>query len=340
MDSLIGGGGGGRGLRRRYGSDDSTSVSEGTLDPDVLRPLGLPVDKSRFPLSPRSEQAYDAISCEFDALFEQLCQSPPFGLDSLGFGFPANGGGAPAGAAGGAGRGRPGRRKRGLPDPLAGLGYEPAAKAFKAEPGTAPRPQHPLSLSSGGALSTPIEPIAPGSGPGPGSGELGSGPPPAGLPGAAALMSGATTPLQNSQVLSELLLAAAVHANRTDGRGGKQAAPSPAPAAAPEAAGEPAAAQAGPSGRGDHPHAAAEVAAPQPSAPHPQPHPPGTAGAASEPGSSAAAAASAAQQAAPPGAGLDAQRAGSGGVSLGGAQAEGSKAESGDGPPPVAAATT
>lgn len=206
MDSLMTGQ-----QRRRYPSDDSTSVSEGGLEVDVLRPLGAPLDKVRFPLSPRSEQAYDAITCEFDALFDQLCQSPPFGPEAdgfAGFGLPANGA-VPAAAP----RGRP-RKTRAQPD--SGLGGEPAAKVPKTEAHASAQPPHLLSLRgmslpSAAATSTPIEPIAPGSVPIPTTSAAGG----AALKGSTPLNS----VLQNNAALSELLLAAAVHANRTDGRG-------------------------------------------------------------------------------------------------------------------------
>jgi Holliday junction regulator protein family C-terminal repeat len=39
---------------------------------DILKPLGLTIDKHQFPVSPRSEAAYDRINSEFDKLMEQL----------------------------------------------------------------------------------------------------------------------------------------------------------------------------------------------------------------------------------------------------------------------------
>ena len=39
---------------------------------DVLGPLGLTADAVKVPLSPRSQQAYQAINTEFDTLFAKL----------------------------------------------------------------------------------------------------------------------------------------------------------------------------------------------------------------------------------------------------------------------------
>lgn len=58
-------------------SDGSlSSMSDGSLlgagNQDILKPLGLTIDRKYFPVSPRSEKAYESIISEFDRLFDQL----------------------------------------------------------------------------------------------------------------------------------------------------------------------------------------------------------------------------------------------------------------------------
>ncbi len=39
---------------------------------EILRPLGLTVERRQYPVSPRSEAAYAQINTEFDRLFQEL----------------------------------------------------------------------------------------------------------------------------------------------------------------------------------------------------------------------------------------------------------------------------
>jgi hypothetical protein len=43
-----------------------------TAGGEVLRPMGLCDDEGKYPLSPRSEQAFQHISRQFDALYQKM----------------------------------------------------------------------------------------------------------------------------------------------------------------------------------------------------------------------------------------------------------------------------
>lgn len=63
---------GGRGSDSDGESSHSDGSAAGNANGDVLKGLGLVIDKRQYPVSPKSERAYEAITTEFDRLFEQL----------------------------------------------------------------------------------------------------------------------------------------------------------------------------------------------------------------------------------------------------------------------------